>query len=377
MYKVSYYTTENKDVIFIKWFKSLKDSTEFVLKLKLPELLIEIKYYDEEFNGIMPLEILIDTKKKKGVMKLSTLKKIEDLEYAEAQFKNGNSDYAQRYVLNSTTYCTSCHTSVQKGREISWGREDLANSMSPLDRAQYYVALRNFDKALEEYNRILSNPDPSSISTRDWLASAKKSLAIAVRIKGDSALGLKIIEQLQASSSVPHSLQQTILQWKLDLVAWQKENKKKSNPTKFTSQLKEANRLLQSGWKVSQFTTPENGSVYFLRASRVLNHLLDGELDKKQRAQVLYTSGLVAESLKDNNLWTVHEMYYESCIRLVPRTEQAKKCYLRYETLVFSEYLSSPYNGYIPVHIKNQLDQLKKIAEMGEWSELLNWGLVE
>jgi hypothetical protein len=47
MYKVSYYTTENKDVIFIKWFKSLKDSTEFVLKLKLPELLIEIKYYDE------------------------------------------------------------------------------------------------------------------------------------------------------------------------------------------------------------------------------------------------------------------------------------------------------------------------------------------
>lgn len=47
MYKVTYYATENKDVIFIKWFNSLKDSTEFLVKLKLPELLIEIKYYDE------------------------------------------------------------------------------------------------------------------------------------------------------------------------------------------------------------------------------------------------------------------------------------------------------------------------------------------
>ncbi len=39
----------------------------------------DIKFFEKEFGGIMPLEILIDTKKEKGVMKLSTLKKMEKL----------------------------------------------------------------------------------------------------------------------------------------------------------------------------------------------------------------------------------------------------------------------------------------------------------
>lgn len=39
----------------------------------------DIKFFENEFGGIMPLEILVDAKKEKGVMKLSTLKKIEKL----------------------------------------------------------------------------------------------------------------------------------------------------------------------------------------------------------------------------------------------------------------------------------------------------------
>lgn len=39
----------------------------------------DIKFFEKEFGGIMPLEIFIDTKKEKGVMKLSTLKKMDKL----------------------------------------------------------------------------------------------------------------------------------------------------------------------------------------------------------------------------------------------------------------------------------------------------------
>ena len=39
----------------------------------------DIKFFENEFGGIMPLEILIDTKKEKGVMKLSTLKRMEKI----------------------------------------------------------------------------------------------------------------------------------------------------------------------------------------------------------------------------------------------------------------------------------------------------------
>lgn len=39
----------------------------------------DIRFFEEEFDGIMPVEIVVDTKRKKGVLKPATLKKIEDL----------------------------------------------------------------------------------------------------------------------------------------------------------------------------------------------------------------------------------------------------------------------------------------------------------
>ncbi|WP_298237622.1 efflux RND transporter permease subunit [uncultured Algibacter sp.] len=47
---------------------------------KKTEFFNDIRFFEEEFNGIMPLEIMIDTKRKKGVMKLSTLKRMNELE---------------------------------------------------------------------------------------------------------------------------------------------------------------------------------------------------------------------------------------------------------------------------------------------------------
>ncbi|WP_347173459.1 efflux RND transporter permease subunit [Polaribacter uvawellassae] len=46
----------------------------------------DIKFFEKEFGGIMPLEIFIDTQKEKGVMKLSTLKKMEKINEAIGQF---------------------------------------------------------------------------------------------------------------------------------------------------------------------------------------------------------------------------------------------------------------------------------------------------
>jgi len=75
----------------------------------------DIVFFENEFGGIMPLEILIDTKKKKGVMNLTTLKKMNKLDeeieeipelsksvsilnmvkYSKQAFYNGNPKYYQ------------------------------------------------------------------------------------------------------------------------------------------------------------------------------------------------------------------------------------------------------------------------------------------
>lgn len=75
----------------------------------------DIRFFEEEFNGIMPLEVMVDTRKKKGVMKLSTLKRMNELEdliietpelsrpisvvslvkYSKQAYYNGNPKYYQ------------------------------------------------------------------------------------------------------------------------------------------------------------------------------------------------------------------------------------------------------------------------------------------
>jgi len=73
----------------------------------------DILFYEKEFNGVMPLEIMINTQHKKGVMKLSTMKKMDELQktieqipelskpvsvvnlvkYSKQAFYNGNPEY--------------------------------------------------------------------------------------------------------------------------------------------------------------------------------------------------------------------------------------------------------------------------------------------
>ena len=73
----------------------------------------DILFFENEFNGVMPLEIMVDTKRKKGVMKLSTLRKMDELQttieeipelskpisilnlvkYSKQAYYNGNPDY--------------------------------------------------------------------------------------------------------------------------------------------------------------------------------------------------------------------------------------------------------------------------------------------
>ncbi len=79
----------------------------------------DILFYENEFNGVMPLEIMINTNRKKGVMKLSTIKKMDELQtiintipelsqpmsivnlvkYSKQAFYNGKPEY---YVLPTT-----------------------------------------------------------------------------------------------------------------------------------------------------------------------------------------------------------------------------------------------------------------------------------
>jgi len=91
------------------------------------EFFQDIRFFEDEFNGIMPVEILIDTKRKKGVMKLATLKRMDQLEeviletpelskpisvvslvkYSKQAYYNGNPKYYQLPTSQESSFIFS------------------------------------------------------------------------------------------------------------------------------------------------------------------------------------------------------------------------------------------------------------------------------
>ena len=94
---------------------------------KNQEFFQDIRFFESEFNGIMPLEIMVDTKRKKGVMKLSTLKRMNELEelideipelsrpvsvvslvkYSKQAYYNGNPKYYQLPTSQENSFILS------------------------------------------------------------------------------------------------------------------------------------------------------------------------------------------------------------------------------------------------------------------------------
>lgn len=94
---------------------------------KQSEFFEDIRFFEQEFNGIMPLEIMVNTGQKKGVMKLANLKRMNTLEdliietpelskpisvvslvkYSKQAYYNGNPKYYQLPTSQENSFILS------------------------------------------------------------------------------------------------------------------------------------------------------------------------------------------------------------------------------------------------------------------------------
>jgi hypothetical protein len=148
---------------------------------KNAEFYQDIQFYEAEFNGIMPLEILINTKRKKGVLKPVNLKKMSALEdliveipelskpisivslvkYSKQAFYNGNPKYYQlpttqengfilSYAKNSSNDLDLLHNYVdstgQYARITTFIKDDGMDQMDQIEDRLNKEITKLFDK---------------------------------------------------------------------------------------------------------------------------------------------------------------------------------------------------------------------------------------
>ncbi|WP_203294509.1 efflux RND transporter permease subunit [Luteirhabdus pelagi] len=137
---------------------------------KKAEFFKDIRFFEKEYEGIMPLEILVDTKRKKGVMKLATLKRMDRLQeyleeipelakpisvaelvkYSKQAYYNGNPDYYQLPNSQERTFILSY-------AKNSGADTDLLNSY--VDSTGQFARITTYmkDTETERYERIEEN----------------------------------------------------------------------------------------------------------------------------------------------------------------------------------------------------------------------------
>ncbi|MFK5878658.1 MAG: efflux RND transporter permease subunit [Flavobacteriaceae bacterium] len=116
------------------------------------EFFADILFFEEEFGGIMPLEILIDTKKEKGVMELSTLKKMNKLDEAILEYPELSKPlsvlnvlkYSKQAYYNGLPKYYKLPTNQDKNFILSYAKNSVTNG----------EMLKNFVDSTGRYARM-------------------------------------------------------------------------------------------------------------------------------------------------------------------------------------------------------------------------------
>lgn len=284
----------------------------------------------------------------------------EDLERIDESLAAGKREYARYGLVHLTSYCIECHTRTSTGPSFrSPALEQTVKKLEPLERGEFLMATRQFDAALQEFSDYIDAKLAQKGDFADLDKAVRYSLAATVKYMKDPKKSLAIVEKIRKSKNAPYYLKQNARGWELAIREWMKEPKPKDFSPE--SVLKRARQWITRGQQLHVGMVDRGGDIYFLRALSDLHLLLVSQKNKQQLGEALYLTGLGYEATRDLGIWNLHENYYETCVRRVPHTEWAKKCFKRFQESVYFGYTGSA-GTQVPLDVVRKLESLKSLA---------------
>jgi hypothetical protein len=283
----------------------------------------------------------------------------EEADHAYQTLRTGQRPYARKVLKSMSNYCVACHTRSNGGPSfqfIAAKTNPLIDSLKGSEKATYFSAVRQFDQAIAEYEKVIRDSEYLKKQPFEWERALRSELAILVRVKKDPDLALKLIEQASQMKLLPYFMKELISDWKKSLLAWKAE--KPANLKNEEDYFQEANRLINLAKAAQKYPVDQSADIYYLRATSVLHDQLGLAPNGNRFTEGLYLVGICYEVLQNMNLNEMHEYYYQACIVKSPHTEQARKCYQNYEESIYLAYTGSS-GTHIPHRIKEKLNQLE------------------
>lgn len=280
-----------------------------------------------------------------------------DISESFSRYKQGSYTEANYLLLNLSENCVSCHMKVpdpgHAPRMDAFFKNIRISELTPPERAKLQVAMRQFDDALNTWEKMFATSDkPGSLFEMDALS---EYLKVVVRVKMDLSRGKKTLDSIAAKAIVPQFVRREVKAWSKSLASLEPKLKQKSD------KLKLAKSIIKTAQRNMEYPLDRVGFIDYVAASGLLSQYLSEGHSPLERAEAYYQLG-VTEALIGRSVWvTQTASYLEAAIRTAPHSKIARSAFDAYEQQAILEYSGS--RGIdIPDDVRIIIEELRRLA---------------
>lgn len=286
----------------------------------------------------------------------------DTIDRARESFGSGRQEIARNRLRGLTGLCFSCHSQKAAPADFTDAEKRVASLDLPvLERAEFYAATRQFDKALALWATLLSADASRPLDTFEHLRALRLSLSVLVRVKEDAPAAARLIRSQLDNANIPPFTARTLQQWQTDVTAWKNEKFRSAEATP-AALFARAKQLVDSSAAAKSLSPDDSQWIRLWRASGYLHQALAKEPDAPWRVQALYLLGLASSSLQDPLVGAGGGLYLEACVREHPHSPLARACADRLFEAAWFDYTGSGGTA-IPPDVSRSLEALRELAK--------------
>jgi hypothetical protein len=274
-------------------------------------------------------------------------------------YNTGRYEGARFYLHNIVDRCVECHSKLESKQNFPRSQDFFKDvdtkSLPVLELARLQIATRQFDSALETYERFLVAPQAAREIGfgRDVFTDYLK---ISLRVKRDISRPRRTFAAFLKRHDVPAYLLALVKTWSEDLV--EIDTKQMLSKT----DMETAKKAIQFAKARMDYPADRSGLVYYTLASAMLQGVVKDPGQKDiEKAEAYYYLG-ITELLLTNSLWASgSQPYFESAIRIAPNAPFAQDAYAIVEEQVYLAFTGSS-GVHVPEDLKKWLADLRKLV---------------
>lgn len=280
--------------------------------------------------------------------------------------KAGHIDYSKAILMSTSSHCISCHSSDRFGSDLSAHESPRIKKLhvNDVEKAKLYFALRKFDPALASFNAFIKKTKYNINTAKDFELAVMQSLLIYVRYLQQPNKALSFVKI--AKKKLPKKAE-----FYKNIVAWEKSLKKWKKTFNHSASLKQITLLAADAKKTRKFYASNSALIEYLVLSQKIHHYLKKNRSAQQKSKAYRYLATSYEYLRSVELWHLHEIYYEKCIRIDPHSVNSLTCYKNLNDSVIADYSGSR-GTRLPKDVKDYLDELKKLSHPKTQAQKIN-----